>query len=163
VHANGPFEGGGDAIWHPGRNRIWMGHGFRSEPGALEGLFSAEIIELALVDERFYHLDTCFCALDCDTVLIHPPAFLDQAPILAGFARVVRVDPNEAFAALACNAAAFFGTDVVIDRRAQKTIAQLRRLGYRVHEVDTGEFLKSGGSVYCLKHALFDEGADAGL
>ena len=57
---------------------------------------------------------------------------------------------SEAVTALACNAAAFFGTDIVIDRRATKTIAQLHDLGYRVHPVDTGEFLKSGGSVYCL-------------
>ncbi len=150
VHTTAMFEGGGDAIWHPRRDRIWMSHGFRSEPGALAGKFADEIVELELVDERFYHLDTCFLALDRDTVLIHPPAFADPAPIHAHFRRVLEVDAHEAVTALACNAAAFFGTDIVIDRRATKTIAQLHDLGYRVHPVDTGEFLKSGGSVYCL-------------
>ena len=150
VHAALKFEGGGDAIWHPDGSCIWMGHGFRSEPGALAGRFAKEIIELELVDERFYHLDTCFCPLDTSTVLIHPPAFADTSRVREHFQRVLEVDPDEAATALACNASAFFGTDVVIDCRATKTIAQLHDLGYRVHPVDTGEFLKSGGSVYCL-------------
>ena len=153
VRTTAMFEGGGDAIRHPGRDRIWMGHGFRSEPGALAELFDAEVVELTLVDERFYHLDTCFLALDRDTVLIHPPAFADPAPIHAHFRRVLEVDTDEAVTALACNAAAFSETDVVIDMRADKTIAQLHDLGYRVHPVDTGEFLKSGGSVYCLHNS----------
>ena len=148
------FEGAGDAIWHPEQDRIWMGCGSRTESGALEGIFDAELIELELVDERFYHLDTCFCPLDRDTVLIHPPAFANCEPIHAHFRRILEVDPEEAVTALACNAASFFGTDVVIDLRAKKTIAQLRDRGYRVHGVDTGEFLKSGGSVYCLHNRL---------
>ena len=57
--------------------------------------------------------------------------------------------------ALACNAAAFPGGAVVIDRRAERTIRALGRRGFRVTEVDTGEFLKSGGSVFCMKQLLF--------
>ena len=35
------------------------------------------------------------------------------------------------------------------------TKAELARRGFDVHEVETGEFLKSGGSVFCLKAALY--------
>src|SRR5436190_6070329 len=31
-----PLEGTGDAIWHPGKNLIWGGHGFRTDESAWE-------------------------------------------------------------------------------------------------------------------------------
>ena len=34
---------------------------------------------------------------------------------------------------------------------ANRTAAVLTEHGYRVHEVEIGEFLKSGGAVFCLK------------
>src|SRR5579885_1109167 len=68
------FEGSGDAIWHPGRALIWGGSGFRSESEAypyISKFFQAPVIRLPLRSDRFYHLDTCFCAIDEQTVLIH--------------------------------------------------------------------------------------------
>ena len=160
AEADAPFEGGGDALWHPGRPLVWAGHGFRTDRNAhaqIAAFFEVEVVSLELVDDRFYHLDTCLCPIDGDTALCVPAAFDDPSPIHARFERVIEVDEGDAVNALACNAAAFFGSDIVIDMRAAATIATLERLGsYRVHEVDTGEFLKSGGSVFCLKHCLFD-------
>ncbi|MHC4959625.1 MAG: dimethylarginine dimethylaminohydrolase family protein [Planctomycetota bacterium] len=149
------FEGGGDAIWDPRGDRVWLGHGFRSAPDAAETLqrvFGAEVTLLELVDESYYHLDTCFCPLDETTVLLYPPAFADPAPVYDRFEEVLELGADEALCG--CNAAACFGSDVVVDRRAERTIARLGR--YRVHPVDTGEFVKSGGSVFCLKGFLYD-------
>jgi N-dimethylarginine dimethylaminohydrolase len=152
------FEGGGDALWHPGRRFIWAGHGARTAIEAhatLAEVFGAPVGSLRLEDERFYHLDTCLCALDERTALWFPGAFDEEgrALLARGFEELIEVDEEEAAGAFACNAAAFPSGAVVIDRRAARTIAKLAR--YRVIPVDTGEFLKSGGSVYCLKQYVY--------
>lgn len=154
-------EGGGDLLWHPGRRLIWAGHGFRTSVEAHDAVaaaFGVPVISLALGDDRFYHLDTCLCALDERTALIVPSAFdaAGLALIRGGFERVIEVDDGEAVTALACNAAAFPGGGVVVDERAVGTIRLLEELGKRPIPVDTGEFLKSGGSVFCMKQFLFD-------
>ncbi|MCE9635219.1 MAG: amidinotransferase [Planctomycetes bacterium] len=154
------FEGGGDALWHPGRRAIWMGRGFRSSPGVdavLAAAFEVPVFSLRLVDERFYHLDTCLSAIDEHTALIFPAAFDAQGLALLHrvFPRVVEVPEHEAERAMACNAAAFRGRYVVIERRAESTARKLQALGYRVLSVDTSEFMKSGGSVFCMKQVLF--------
>ena len=153
------FEGSGDAIWHPGRRLIWGGYGWRTDPRVYPALAEAlgvPVIGLPLTNSTYYHLDTCFCPIDERTVLLHAPAIAAEGLDLVrrAFERVVDVDSDEA-EGFACNATAFFGRVVVIDRRAAQTAARLRSMGYEVIEVDTGEFLKSGGSVYCMKNAFF--------
>lgn len=154
------LEGSGDAIWHPGRGLIWGGHGHRSEPAAYErvaAVFGVPVLRLKLLSNRFYHLDTCFCAIDERTVLIDPRCFEPRglALIRAVFERVIEAPPDEAEQGMACNATALLGRHVVIQRGNVQTTAALRGLGYEVHEVETGEFLKSGGSVFCMKMYLF--------
>jgi arginine dihydrolase len=153
------FEGGGDAIWHPGRRLLWGGYGWRSDPRVYPGLaevLGTPIILLPLTSSTYYHLDTCFCPIDERTVLVHPIAIAEEGMQLVRrvFERVIEVDATEA-ERFACNAAAFFGRVVVIDRRAEATAKRLRDMAYDVVEVDTGEFLKSGGSVYCMKNAFY--------
>jgi len=154
------FEGGGDAIWHPGRRLIWGGYGRRSSAeiyGEIAQIFDAPVIMLELSTELFHQLDTCFCPIDEKTVLLHPPA-LTNAGIEAArsmFECVIEVDEIEAVQEMACNAAPFFGKYVVIQRGATMTSRRLRERGFEVIEVDTSEFIKSGGSVYSLKMYLF--------
>jgi N-dimethylarginine dimethylaminohydrolase len=40
---------------------------------------------------------------------------------------------------------------VLIQRGCAVTNERLRAAGYEVRELDTDEFLKSGGSVFCMK------------
>jgi arginine dihydrolase len=153
------FEGAGDAIWHPGRRLLWGGYGWRTDPQVYRGLAEAlgtPVIALALTDSTYYHLDTCFVALDERTVLVHPPAIAAEGLELVRhvFERVVTVGADEA-QRFACNAAVLAPGTVAIDRRAAVTAARLRDLGYRVVELDTSEFIKSGGSAYCMKNAFF--------
>lgn len=160
VSRGAAFEGGGDAVWHLGRGLIWGGYGQRTEPEAytlLAQIFDVPVITLKLADWRFYHLDTCFCAIDEETALIYPGAFTDEGLALINrlFPRVIQADEEEATVAFACNAAAFLGRYIFIQRGAINVCNSLRRLEYEVVEVETGEFLKSGGSVYCMKSALF--------
>jgi len=153
------FEGSGDAIWHPGRRLLYGGYGWRTDPQVYQGVADAlgvPVIALALTDSTFYHLDTCFVALDEQTVLVHTPAISVEGMDMARrvFARVVEVDADEA-RRFACNATLLAPGVVAIDRRASGTGARLRELGYEVVALDTGEFLKSGGSAYCMKNAFF--------
>ncbi len=154
------FEGCGDALWHPGRALIWGGHGERTSRDvypALSARFDAPVLALELSTPPYYHLDTCFCAIDERTVLVHPAALTGEGLALVRrvFPRVVEVDADEASGSMACNAAAFLGRHVVVQEGARKTVAALRSLGYEVHEVETSEFMKSGGSVFCLKMNVF--------
>jgi N-dimethylarginine dimethylaminohydrolase len=154
------FEGGGDAIWHPGRALIWAGAGARTEVRAhevLATLFNVPVVSLELVDRRFYHLDTCFCPLSERAALIYREAFTDAGLALIArlFADVIAVDDEEASRCFSCNAAAFHEKCVVIQAGAKRTVERLRTGGFDVREVQTGEFLKSGGSVFCMKAALY--------
>ena len=154
------FKGGGDALWHPGRHFIWAGHGPRTDESAhaaLARVFGAEVGSLRLADERFYHLDTCLCALDERHALWYPGAFDEQGQALLAdkFENLIEVDEAEATEAMACTATAFPSGTVVIDQRAQRTIEALSNAGFRPLAVDTGEFMKSGGSVFCLKQWVY--------
>ncbi len=154
------FEGSGDAIWHPGRGLIWGGHGHRSDPAACETvarLFGVPVIRLRLVSDRFYHLDTALCAIDERTALYCPESF---EPAGIELIRAIFVDPiecprNEAEEGMACNATAIGGRHVIVQKGNARTCAILRERGFEVREVDTSEFMKSGGSVFCLKMYVF--------
>jgi len=152
----GSFEGMGDALWHPGRRRLWVGHGFRTDRaavGAVAEITGAETTALALVDPDFYHLDTCLCPLDERTALYYPPAFDDagRAALADGFERLIEVPEDDARERFACNAHSPDGQHVILERGNEATVARLREAGFEPVEVDTSEFLKSGGSVFCMK------------
>jgi N-dimethylarginine dimethylaminohydrolase len=156
----GLFEGAGDVIWHPGRHLAWAGHGFRSSADAhavVAETFGVPVLSLTLVDERFYHLDTCLCPLDERAALVVKEAFdADGLALLdAVFDELVPCDADEASDALAANAVVVPGRGAVIDRRAVLTADALARYVDDVVLVDTGEFLKSGGSAFCLKQWLY--------
>jgi N-dimethylarginine dimethylaminohydrolase len=154
------FEGAGDALWHPGKRLLWGGHGFRSEPEAYEevaNVFGTPVVLLKLVNEKFYHLDTCFCPLTSESVLIYPSAF-DAASlelILKIFPVVLTAGEVEATNQMACNAAVVDGTTAIVQRGASTVTRHMAGMGLKVVEVDTSEFIKSGGSVYCLKMFVY--------
>jgi N-dimethylarginine dimethylaminohydrolase len=152
------FEGGGDAIWHPGQRVLWGGHGQRSAAEVypfLAHLFGVETLTLELKTD-FYHLDTCFCPIDKRTVLVYPGAFTrgGLALIRRKFRKVLEADTADARARFACNAAVH-DRNVVIQRGCARLEEELRGLGCQVRAIETGEFLKSGGSVYCMKQWVF--------
>jgi len=151
-----PFEGMGDAAWVPGRRAIVGGHGFRTDRRVYDELaerFDVPTLALRLVDPRFYHLDTCLQLVDDQTALFVPGAFDAEGIRLLekAFPRLVEVPEEEAAHGLACNGHCPDAQHFIVHRGASRTIAAVRKLGLTPIEVDTGEFLKSGGSVYCMK------------
>lgn len=154
------FEGCGDAIWHTGKKLLWGGYGYRSSIKAYKEVsetFDLPIIALKLVDEAFYHLDTCFCVLDKKTVLIYPDAFTDEGMRLINtiFENVIEATEYEAKKLFACNATCPDGKNVIIQRGCTDVNKKLRDAGFAVHEVSTDEFRKSGGSVFCMKQMVW--------
>jgi len=154
------FEGMGDAIWHPGRRLLWGGYGFRTDREtykALSDLIDVRVIALSLSDPEFYHLDTCFSVLDTDSVLIFPDAFDDKALRLIHrfFDTVVEAPEGESRHQFACNAHCPDGDHVFIQEGCTETVERLADAGFRPVELDTGEFLKSGGSVFCMKQMIW--------
>lgn len=150
------FEGMGDAMWHHKRKLLWGGYGFRSSITALEevsDLLDTPVIALELTDEAFYHLDTCMCILNESTVLIYPDAFTDVGLeiIRTIFDRVIAATKYEAEKLLAVNATCPDGKNVFIQQGCTDVNKNLRDAGFSVHEFSTYEFLKSGGSVFCMK------------
>lgn len=158
--SNGSFEGMGDALWHPGRHLLWAGYGYRTDLEALENLsdeLDVPVIALRLVDERFYHLDTCLSMLDDESVLLFAPAIDEEgvAIVRKFFPSIVDAPEDEAAGLLACNAHAPDERTVFIQRGCVRTVERLRKARFDPVEVETSEFLKSGGSVFCLKQMFW--------
>ena len=154
------FEGMGDAIWHFKRRLLWGGFGFRSSLDAYEqisDMLHTPVIALELVDEKFYHLDTCFCSLNEKNVLIYPDAFTDEGlkMIHALYDNVIEATSYEAVKLFAVNASCPDGKNVLIQQGCTDVNKKLRDAGFSVHEFSTYEFIKSGGSVFCMKMMLW--------
>ena len=157
---DGPFEGMGDGIWHPGRMLLWGGYGFRSALETYELLASmlgTRVVALKLTDADFYHLDTCFSPLDEHSALIYPGAFTDEGLALIDrfFTTIVEAPEEEARRQFACNAHCPNGHHVLIQEGCSTTCNRLREAGFKPIELDTSEFMKSGGSVFCMKQMVW--------
>jgi N-dimethylarginine dimethylaminohydrolase len=155
----GSFEGHGDLIWHPTRRALFGGWGFRTTERALEAVSreaGIPVIPLRLVDPRFYHLDTCFMPLDAARALVFRPALDSRsAEIVSGcFEDLIEPPESEAVSGLACNADCPDGRNVLIEAACARTAGMLEERGFAVTRLDTCEFLKAGGSVFCMKLAL---------
>lgn len=149
------FEGAGDALLDRRLPLVWMGHGHRSDLRAalaLERLFDVEVVPLLLGDPRFYHLDTCLCALPGGELMYFPAAF-DDASLRQIEARVpeslrIVVDEDDA-CDFACNAVAL-NSRIVLNRASESLVGRLEARGYRVVQTPLGEFMKAGGAAKCL-------------
>ena len=153
------FEGAGDCLLDRRGSWLWTGYGFRTEIEAhseIEKYFDIEVISIRLTDERFYHIDTCFCPLTDGFLMYHPPAF-DYDSRIAIESRIpphkrIIVDTFDA-GNFACNAINI-DDRVILHRASEPLKARLMLAGFKVHEVQLTEFLKAGGSAKCLSLKL---------
>lgn len=159
------FEGMGDLIPHYGKNLLYGGYGHRTDAGAykeISQLLQVPVVLLKLEDERFYHLDTCFIPADENTVFLTPAAFQEED--LQGlkklFKNIIEIPDEEADKYFALNA------HLVNDAKTKKKVAvlqkgtavmkrELHKLGFEVSEIDTSEYIKSGGSCFCMKMMVY--------
>lgn len=153
------FEGMGDALWNYETGKIYGGYGFRTRPdvySAIEKWVGQKITTFELKDERFYHLDTCLSILNATTAAYVEEAFTQEglATLKSHFSQLIPIPLQEATTQLACNMCTPNGKDVILQEGAEQTNQMLEQAGFNVHPVDTSEFLKSGGSVFCMKMLL---------
>lgn len=155
------LEGAGDCLFLPGRRAILAGIGPRTSEAALRllaPLMGMPIVGLRLVSERFYHLDTCLMPLGPKCALVAREALAEDALALLDrlFEDPIAVPPAEADSpGFACNAHSPDARHVLIQRGNTATTKAIAARGFEPIELETGEFVKAGGSVFCLKTMLY--------
>lgn len=150
-----PFEGAGDALLDRQLPLLWLAYGHRSSiqcvPLLLD-MLDIDIEPLKLVNDRFYHLDTCFCPLEGGDLMYYPAAFdaASQARIAARVPakRRIVVSDEDAFN-FACNAVNC-GRTVVVNKASRALVNELESRGFEVRQTALTEFMKAGGSAKCL-------------
>jgi len=150
-----PFEGAGDALFDREGRWLWAGYGFRSELDShpyLAKWLDIEVLSLRLIDDRFYHLDTCFCPLSGGYLLYYPDAFDAYSNRLIEMRvplekRIIVQEPDAVN--FACNAVNINST-IVMNKISDSLKNQLTGAGFEVVETPLTEFLKAGGAAKCL-------------
>jgi len=154
------LEGHGDLLWHPDGSRIYAGYGFRSTRGGVEKFSTAmakmgiPVFPLQLVDPFCYHLDTCFCPLNNDAVLICSSAYSSDAleTLPKFWKRIHKLSAEEAHR--------FIGNGIVANGNyltpylTPNLQTILEQEGLTPVVVETTEFEKAGGSLFCMKAFL---------
>ncbi len=154
------FEGAGDGLFVG--DTIYAGYLIRSDASAMQwvaGETGCRVIPLQLVDERYYHLDTCFCPLSASEAIVSLTAFdaYGRKALESHIESLIHVDEQEA-ARFACNAVVL-GRHVVLNTGCPLLEHALRDRGYEPHATPLDEFIKAGGSAKCLTLRL--DGEDA--
>ena len=145
------FEGEGDALFCGGI--LFCGYRFRSDINShrtLGEMLGCLVISVELVDDRFYHLDTCFCPLPDGSAVWVPWAFDEygQQAIRHHIPDLIEVAREEAIH-FACNAVVV-DSQVVLPEGCPELCKKLRKRGYQTHSLNMSEFLKAGGACKCL-------------
>jgi lysine-ketoglutarate reductase/saccharopine dehydrogenase-like protein (TIGR00300 family) len=150
-----PFEGAGDALLDREGRWLWAGYGFRSELDShplIARWLDIEVLSLRLMDERFYHLDTCFCPLINGYLLYYPPAFDSYSNRLIELrvpeAKRIAIEESDAVT-FACNAVNIEQT-IILNKVSDGLRKRLQSVGFEVLETPLTEFLKAGGAAKCL-------------
>lgn len=157
-------EGMGDLLSVPDTD-IWLaGYGQRTQYEALEWLkdiLPGEMIPIALNNPYFYHLDTCMIPVNKHTLLYCREAFDISGinRISQIFEHLVAIPIEEARDGFALNAHLVVGENrnvAVIQKGNDQTISAMKDLNIDVIQTDTSEFMRSGGSVFCMKMMVYE-------
>ncbi len=150
-----PFEGAGDALFDREGRWLWAGYGFRSELEThpmIARWLDIEVLSLRLMDERFYHLDTCFCPLSDGYLLYYPGAFdaysnrLIELRVPAEKRIAIREEDAVNFACNAVN----IDRLIILNKASDELKQRLSAVGFQLIETPLTEFMKAGGAAKCL-------------
>jgi len=145
------FEGAGDALF--AGDVLFAGYNIRSAGEVYEHIKEFldldKLVMCELVDEYFYHLDTCFCPLGEEHAIFYPNAFSNKSEeAIRSSINAIPIIKEEA-KKFACNAVVL-GENIVMPSGCPKTIEILNQLGYNVYTCDMCEYIKAGGACKCL-------------
>ncbi|QDU07515.1 N(G),N(G)-dimethylarginine dimethylaminohydrolase [Gimesia aquarii] len=152
------FEGAGDALFCG--ETLFAGYLIRSDVRAMQWVaekMNCRVIPLQLVDDFYYHLDTCFCPLSETEAIYYPPAFDEygQQALKEHVPHLIPVVEKEA-QRFACNAVVI-GKSVALNTGCPQLEKDLNQLGYETYSTPLDEFIKAGGSAKCLTLRLDGE------
>jgi N-dimethylarginine dimethylaminohydrolase len=143
-------EGEGDLL--VAGDVILAGSGFRTDPRAhaeAARVLRREVVAVALVDPRFYHLDTALAVLDETTVAWLPEAFAPESRAVLHDRYPDAVLATQADAAVLGLNAVSDGRHVVVAAEATDLAAALAERGFVPVPVSLSELLKGGGGPKC--------------
>jgi len=149
------YEGAGDSLFDRAGDWLWAGSGFRSDLEShkiVADSLDVDVLSLTLVDERFYHIDTCFCPLSGGWLLYYPEAYdvSSNQLIEKHIPAEKRIEVSEEEAAVfSCNAINI-GQNIIMNECSDRLRGELEKAGFQVHTSSLSEFLKAGGSAKCL-------------
>jgi N-dimethylarginine dimethylaminohydrolase len=156
------FEGMGDTIPHSGKRLLYGGYGHRSDLTAYEelaALLHVPVVPLELVNPYFYHLDTCFVPLSEHEVMLCKDAFTETGLSVLEklFDKIYYIPAEEAVTTFCLNAHVITGNrkTAILQPGSRHAARVLQDAGFRLCETDTSEFMKSGGSVFCMKMMVY--------
>jgi dimethylargininase len=144
---------GGDVL-RIGR-RLYVGASSRTNAAGIAGLDAwarrggLEVVTVPLGPSL--HLKTAVTALDDDTILVNP-GWVDPAAFVV--ARVIEVDPQEAFAANVLRIGATLLVNQAFARTRERIEAHAQAGGLQVVAVDISEFGKAEAGLTCLSLVL---------
>tara|TARA_B100000131_G_scaffold321231_1_gene371362 strand:+ start:4482 stop:5264 length:783 start_codon:yes stop_codon:yes gene_type:complete len=143
------FEGCGDVVIHNGN--LIGGYGFRTDLKALKYVskkLDLNLIYLKLLDPNFYHLDTCFSIIGDNLAIYNPKAFSKYTISKLNNFELIEVSEEESNN-FACNSIVF-GNNILMPSENDTIAEALSDRGYQVYQINTSEFMKSGGSLQCM-------------
>lgn len=156
---NSYFEGQGDVLAQPDTDILWAGYGMRSSLEShlyLADVLPKEIVSLRLVNQRFYHLDTCFAPLPGGRVVYYPAAFdlISLEKLQNRIPLTHRLEVSELDAMnFTCNGAVY--QDKYICHQPTPEFSKKMRLwGFEVIATPLSEFMLAGGAAKCLTLTL---------
>ena len=164
------FEGAGDGLFSHNKQHLWLGHGFRSNQKAyyeIKNILDDDnlnIHTLKLIKDKWYHLDTCFCPIGHEHLLLYESAFSEESlhKIYNVFdeKNCIKISDEDALN-FACNSICIpFNkkssnnyknpiATIIGNKFSGKLKNKLVSLNYHIIENNMSEFLLSGGSTKC--------------
>ena len=146
------FEGAGDAVFY--KDQILLGYGFRTDISSHK--YVGEIMEmgyssLELINNHFYHLDTCLQYFeDINLIIYYPDAFSQNSrrKIEGLPSDILRLSKEDAFS-FVCNSICI-NRNLLLYKSSDVFTDELKKYGMTIISMDISEFMKSGGSVRCM-------------
>ena len=153
------FESTGDLIFSFNQQAAYGGYGQRTSKEVyleIQNQVPFEIIPIELTHPDFYHLDTCFSVLNDHVCVLVKESVSPQSEsvIKKYFKKIVYLEIDQAKKYFSGNCFSVDGKNIVTQAGDLKFCKELLDLEFNCSEVDTSEFLKSGGSVFCMKLVL---------
>ncbi len=146
------FEGQGEAFFV--KDKLFLGCGFRSSKNAKKEIKKylpkdCKIIQLELINPKFYHLDTALQYIGDNKFLVAKDAFskksLDELKKHGDLIYLNKKD-SDAF----CANCIVFKKNIIISNPSKKLEEKLKKFGFTIFRSNMSEFLKSGGAVRCI-------------